>query len=147
MSTAAGPSDAQALAWLDALLDQAADARAASLAQLAAAQPALHARVCHLLALADRSGASWSMAGLGRWLDDTGLVAGTTLGAYRIVERIGRGGMAEVWRAERCDGVPMPPLAVKLPLFCLDSPVDRERFARERDVLATLSPSAHRPAV
>jgi len=96
--------------------------------------------VCRLLALADRTGESWSMARFGRWADDdTGLVAGTTLGAYRIVERIGRGGMAEVWRAERCDGVPMPPLAVKLPLFSLDTPADRERFARERDVLASLA--------
>ena len=62
-----------------------------------------------------------------------------TIGAWRLIEKIGEGGMAEVWIAERADGLPARPVAIKLPrrgcgnrLFC-------ERLARERDILDSLN--------
>lgn len=134
-----GQGDAEAIDWLDTLLDHAPAERLTPLKRLAEEQPDLHARVSRLLALADRTDHPWTGGGFNQLLNETGLSTGATLGAYRIVERIGSGGMAEVWRAERRDGVPMPPLAIKLPLFSLNSPADQQRFLRERDVLATLT--------
>jgi len=61
-----------------------------------------------------------------------------TVGPWRLIQKIGEGGMAEVWMAERSDGLLVRPVAVKLPrkgwgntLFC-------HRLARERDILDTL---------
>jgi len=62
---------------------------------------------------------------------------GTTLGQYRVVERIGRGGMATVYRAYH------PALdryvAVKvLPEFFAEDPSYRERFQQEARSVARL---------
>ncbi len=61
-----------------------------------------------------------------------------TIGRWRLMEKIGEGGMAEVWIAERSDGLLARPVALKLPrggwgnrLFC-------ERLTRERDILDSL---------
>ena len=62
---------------------------------------------------------------------------GQVLGGYRLVREIGAGGMANVWLAERADGVPKRQVALKLPRDVATS-ADAERFARERDVLAAL---------
>jgi tetratricopeptide (TPR) repeat protein len=66
----------------------------------------------------------------------TGLAAGTRVGAYRIIELIGRGGMGEVYRAERADGQYEQQVALKLIRSELaDHP---ERFQVERQILAQL---------
>src|SRR5437868_15496076 len=62
---------------------------------------------------------------------------GASVGAYRIVERIGRGGMATVYRAYH------PALdrhvAIKvLPDFFADDPLYRERFQQEARSVARL---------
>jgi serine/threonine protein kinase/Tfp pilus assembly protein PilF len=66
------------------------------------------------------------------------LAAGDSLGPYRLIRPIGSGGMAEVWLAKAVDRSIERTLAIKLPL----SPYARgdlaQRFARERDILATL---------
>jgi tetratricopeptide (TPR) repeat protein len=66
-----------------------------------------------------------------------GVGAGTRLGAYRLLEPIGEGGMGQVFRAERADGVFAQQVAVKV---THGSVGERElhRFTTERQILASL---------
>jgi eukaryotic-like serine/threonine-protein kinase len=63
---------------------------------------------------------------------------GDLVGPYRLLHPLGRGGMSEVWLAERADEGVKRQVAVKLPLLTLNTQQQLERFVRERDVLATL---------
>jgi tetratricopeptide (TPR) repeat protein len=67
---------------------------------------------------------------------DIGLPAGTRVGAYRIIELIGRGGMGEVYRAARADGQYEQEVALKLIRGELSG--NPERFQAERQMLAQL---------
>ncbi|MFD0267485.1 hypothetical protein ACFVGY_12930 [Streptomyces sp. NPDC127106] len=64
---------------------------------------------------------------------------GTVLGdPYTLTERIGGGGMGEVWRAD--DGVLRRQVAVKVLLpALLDAPGFAARFRREATILASFS--------
>lgn len=68
--------------------------------------------------------------------------AGAAIGAYRLVKPIGEGGMGTVWLAERTDGEIHHRAAVKLLGLAGHRPAWRERFLRERQLLATLSHSS-----
>ncbi|MEO5766426.1 MAG: hypothetical protein ABIR52_14055, partial [Casimicrobiaceae bacterium] len=70
--------------------------------------------------------------------DPMGLAEGGTVGPYRLLRELGAGGMGVVWLAERTDGLVKRPVALKLPLLALQRGVLAERFARERDILASL---------
>ncbi len=61
-----------------------------------------------------------------------------TVGDYRLLRELGHGGMGSVWLAERIDGVPKRTVALKLPHAGPATPALVERFARERDILASL---------
>jgi serine/threonine protein kinase len=65
------------------------------------------------------------------------LVPGAHVGAYRLIEVIGQGGMGTVWLAERHDGLMHRRVALKLPRSAWDDAF-AERLAREREILAAL---------
>ncbi|HUK46723.1 MAG TPA: protein kinase [Terriglobales bacterium] len=62
-----------------------------------------------------------------------------SVGPYRLLEKIGEGGMGQVWLAERTDGTLKRQVAIKLPHEGFQSAAFVKRFARERDILASLS--------
>jgi serine/threonine-protein kinase len=60
------------------------------------------------------------------------------LGAYRILERIGRGGSSQVYLAERADGTLRKRVAIKVLDGVVEGDEHRARFERERQILAEL---------
>jgi tRNA A-37 threonylcarbamoyl transferase component Bud32/tetratricopeptide (TPR) repeat protein len=106
-------------ALLDQALDQPAEQRAAWVAQLPPGYTALKSDVEKLLA---------------RGQPD----AVTQIGPWRLLQKIGEGGMASVWLAERSDGLLKRPVAVKLPHGGWQRGIHAERLKREREVLARL---------
>jgi len=69
---------------------------------------------------------------------DGRLDIGGAVGPYRLVERIGRGGMGEVFKAERSDGAFVRHVAIKVMRSTgLDTDLIR-RFRIERQILASL---------
>ncbi|AKJ30756.1 serine/threonine protein kinase [Caldimonas brevitalea] len=99
-------------------------------------------------ALAEELGALFDAAASSSTLLDRPLVAmlsvvdvsriGHQLGPYRIVALIGRGGMGEVYRAERADGQFEQQVAIKLMTAALDREHAISRFQAERQILANL---------
>ena len=65
--------------------------------------------------------------------------AGQMLGAYRLIELIGQGGMGSVWLAERSDGRFEGRAAVKLLNIALMGRSGEERFRREGNFLAKVT--------
>ena len=61
------------------------------------------------------------------------------LGAYRVVERIGEGGMGEIFLAERSDGLFAQQVAIKVTRSFLASSNLVRRFQVERQILASLT--------
>ncbi|HEY0956731.1 MAG TPA: serine/threonine-protein kinase, partial [Roseateles sp.] len=64
---------------------------------------------------------------------------GDRLGAWCLAELLGEGGMGQVWRAERADGLYQGEAAIKLLRDDLASPGLAARFARERALLGRLT--------
>ncbi len=62
---------------------------------------------------------------------------GDSVGPYRLLSELGRGGMGTVWLAERADAQPRRRIALKLPHLGW-APGLAVRLARERDILASL---------
>lgn len=119
------------------------DARAALLAQWRASDPALAGEVGSLLAAHDQTRpllmglAPGAVDGLVRAHADA-LRLGQRLGAYRLVRRLGSGGMGDVYLGERADGTFEKAVAIKV---LREGLVDEEavhRFERERQILASL---------
>ena len=63
---------------------------------------------------------------------------GTRLGPYELLRRLGAGGMAEVWLARRADGAFKRDVALKVPMLAQLRADLEQRFARERDIVASL---------
>ncbi|MEM8933917.1 MAG: serine/threonine-protein kinase, partial [Acidobacteriota bacterium] len=119
------------------------DARAAYLDRACAGDPALRAEVESLLA----SDADASPTFLDRPLDDPADLradlreppgTGDRVGAYRLIEKLGEGGMGTVYLAERDDGAFERRVAVKVLRAGLWDEHARRRFDVERRILATL---------
>jgi serine/threonine-protein kinase len=66
------------------------------------------------------------------------LAAGETIGAYRILRSLGRGGMGEVFLAERADDQFRQQVAIKLVRGGSLSPLVKIRLKQERQILASL---------
>jgi serine/threonine protein kinase/tetratricopeptide (TPR) repeat protein len=66
------------------------------------------------------------------------LQPGTHVGPYELLRSLGSGGMAEVWLARRADGAFKREVALKLPLLSHLRRDLAQRFAVERDILASL---------
>ena len=64
---------------------------------------------------------------------------GDAVGPYRLQRELGRGGMGEVWLAQRSDGHLKRAVALKLPMLSARRSVLVQRFARERDILGSLA--------
>ena len=131
---------------LDEALELAPAERAAFLASACAGEPALRREVEELLA-ADESADAFLAAPVGEraaplvaelFENGTGLGAGDRVGPWRLVEKIGEGGMGEVFLAERVDGEFVQRAAVKLVRRGLASPAALARFRPERQILAAL---------
>jgi serine/threonine-protein kinase len=120
---------------LDLLLTLPPDERARKLAELAATTPDVHARVSALLEADGKSD-------LFDFLENprpAAVQADSRLGPYRILRRVGSGGMGEVWLARRDDGLYEGEVAIKTlhPWFAFGAM--RERFLREAQFLGKLA--------
>ena len=127
--------------YLDEALEMAAEGRAAWLASIRARDATLAADLSTLLAdheAVHESGFLERAAPPPR-AAFTASLEGQTLGAYRLVSRIGQGGMGSVWLAERCDGRFEGRAAIKLLNIALMGRAGEERFRREGNILARLT--------
>lgn len=125
----------QVEALFDAAMDLPADRRAAWL-DSAIPDPALRRRVDELLqANAHAEGDGFLGSGL---LATPGIPKGETVGPYRIVEELGRGGMGVVYLADRADGQFEQQVALKVVKRGLDTDEILWRFLQERQILARL---------
>ncbi|HVY81599.1 MAG TPA: protein kinase [Steroidobacteraceae bacterium] len=134
---------------LSTLLDEALDLdpadRDAWIERLGATRPDLAPKIQKLLAAHASTGASDVLAQLpavgiaaATKIGVSGLVEGTLVGPYRLKREIGRGGMADLWLAERADGAFERDVALKLPRLTRLRRDLAARFAHERDILAQL---------
>ena len=145
MNDAAGERRKRALAIFDQVADLAGKEREARLVEACAGDDALLVQVRAMLA-ADAtdtepfsgSATAWGAA-LAREGDDAqDRMLGRSVGAWRIVGIVGRGGMGAVYAVERSDGAYTQQAALKLIHASADTAAARERFLRERQILARL---------
>ena len=122
---------------LDELLDLPADSRTSLLDRKCPDDPAVHEEVRSLLKAARAVGGFMSTpAMLATEPLSEDIPPGTRIGAWRILRRIGRGGMGVVYEAERAEGDFQQRVAVKL--FRQESVAELPRFHIERQILASL---------
>ena len=123
---------AQRAAWLETLPEQHQDLALALRGALLPAEAELH-RLEKLDTLPSMIAARESaVSALGA------LSIGARVGPYQLIRVLGAGGMADVWLARRADGAFRRDLALKLPILSPRRADLQERFARERDILASL---------
>ncbi len=123
-----------ALERIDDLLVLDGTARSVELERLQVESPELAAAMRKLLAHVDE--ADLVEAPARDAAND--FVRGEILGAWRLQQQLGQGGMGEVYVAERADGEYQQRAALKRIRIGLDGALARQSFLRERQVLARL---------
>ncbi|HEY0512451.1 MAG TPA: serine/threonine-protein kinase [Thermoanaerobaculia bacterium] len=134
----------------DELAEMPQPVRARRLAELEREDPALAARLARLLE-ADGDTADFlarpamELLGSGEGLGvenaagaEPSLPAGTRVGSWLLLGLLGRGGMGEVYFAERDEGTFIQRAALKLIKRGMDSQAIVQRFVRERQILSRL---------
>ncbi len=126
-----------------ALVALTADEREARLAELTAARPRLAAELSSLLAVSDETHTLELEAGLAPWLTvpepPPSLAPGSLCGPYRLLGPLAKGGMGEVFLAERADGSFSQRVAIKVMRPGIGSADLVDRFQLERELLARLT--------
>ena len=118
-----------------AALDRAGEDRDAFVASACGDDAALRDEVYNLLRVA-LDGSVPTLLLSGEAVAEPPSQVGQQFGHFRLIERIGIGGMGIVYRAERIDGVPQS-VAIKLLIGEMAGP-DYARFQREAQILARL---------
>ena len=147
MAAASTPDDRDAVSWarieaaLDELLALPGAERDGAVLNIAAGDAALAAELRSLLARLTTEGSSLIDRPAAELLVSAtpvppGLAPGTRLGAWSVVETIGRGGMGQVYRGRRADGHFEQDVAIKLARA--DSATAWQRFPLERQIVARL---------
>ena len=148
MNDGPAPRWNEAAAVFGELVELGPEAVRVRLAALDAADPAL-ARLVRELVAADSAAGDFLEAGAAEYAprlsalpaDSSGqsdCAPGQAIGPYVLVSLLGRGGMGEVWVAERRDGQFEQRVALKLLRKGIDSEGIRRRFVQERQLLARL---------
>jgi len=145
VTRAAEARAAEAAAMFVELVERSEAERDGCVSALAGSDPEL-ARLVRELLDADAAAGSFLEEGAAAYAprlggaSDSGTesLAGKTIGPYALVSPLGRGGMGEVWVAERRDGQFQQRVALKLLKRGIDSEGIRRRFLQERQVLARL---------
>src|SRR5262245_59838010 len=110
-----------------------ADAPPRNRAAILASLPAdIREEVASLVAALDDAGGFMAIG------DGPAPATGAVLGAYRLLEEIGRGGMGVVYRASRQDGEFQHDVAIKVAHGRFLTREGEHRFIQERQILAAL---------
>jgi serine/threonine-protein kinase len=126
----------------DAMIEMSAHERESALSRIGEGDAAIREEIESLLsfaAVADSildQPAARALTGTRDTLGDSTVSRGDRIGPYRIVELIGRGGMGEVYRAERADGAYAQQVALKL--IRPGAAMQPSKFEAERQILADL---------
>ncbi len=130
--------------WLELgpLFDAAYELEGEDRALFLASVPDTELRLALARMLAEADADSPLDAGSGRLvaalIDIEPGIEGSRLGAWRVGHRVGIGGMASVFLAMRDDGAYEQQAAIKMLRYGIHEAAERERFIRERQILARL---------
>jgi eukaryotic-like serine/threonine-protein kinase len=129
---------ARLAALFDAALDLDEVDRRTLIERTRQEDPALAERLASLLRAQSRPAPGLTRGAATNTSPTVSLSVGEQVGRYRLIEPIGRGGMGEVWRAERHEGALRQTVALKF-IGAGDRSLLGPRFLRERALLARLA--------